>query len=254
MTILLLLVILVMIIIMLPIKVSVDYYRQNQKDQLKIAIKFLFGLIHYRLELSNIKIQRKLFLPFIELHAELFGRKSKIEDLDLVLGQFNIWSINLPKVIHELKLMLRVIDQYESLFELLKGYFQDNQESLKGEIKKVFIYRLLRMIFRGLPIKCQKFSWQTKFGFADASVTGIANGLIWIAKTIVLSFLGKITHLKTTPEISVVPCFQSAGVEIELKSIFSLRIVNIISMGFKILLKSYKRRAKNRWLNIQLKD
>lgn len=239
MIIFLVLVIFFIALLMLPIRVSVDYLRQNKEDRLKIETKIFFGLINYRLELSNIKIQRKFFRPFVELHAELFGTKSQKEE-DLALGEFAAWSLNLPKFIQELKLMIRVINHYETFFELIKGLQKEDKDSLKPQIKKVLIYRLLARLVLDLRINCQRFLWQTKFGFADACVTGVANGLIWAGKTIVLSFFGRIFRLETTPEISVEPSFQSPGLDMQLSSIFSLRIVNIIITGFKILLTGNK--------------
>ncbi len=231
------------IITFMPVKVSVNYYRLNKDDNLKIQAKALFGLINYRLEISYIKIRHKLMIPFLELHAQFFGAKGKKGE-DEVVEEFGLRSFDIQKVIEKLKFLLKIADQYEALFEMIESYRKEDQHSGELSMENAVIYRVMGMLFMGIRGDCKKFVWNTKFGLPDAAVTAITSGAIWTGKSVFLDILSIFCNMKTVPQISVEPSFTMVGIDTKFESIFSIRIGNIMITGFKILLQGYKRRAK----------
>lgn len=247
------LILLVLIIIpFLPVKIAVDYYRLNQDDNLKIKVEALFGLITYRLELSSIKIRNWLLGPVLEVHAELFGAKGKKRD-DEIIQEFGLHAVDIKTLIAKVKFFFKIINQFEGMTEMMKSFKGEDQHASEIRMENVVIYRIMGMLFLGIRGNCEKLVWRTHYGFSDAAVTALANGIIWGGKYLVLTALSIVCNIKTQPDLKVQPEFGAVGVDVQFESIFSVRIGNIMITGLKILLKEYKRRAKNRWPIIHLK-
>ncbi|AZR72327.1 hypothetical protein BBF96_02320 [Anoxybacter fermentans] len=239
-------------ILLLPVKVSLDYFRINQDDNLKIQVEALFGLIHYRLEISYVEIRRRFLFPVLRLQAEFFGAKGKKKDEE-VKEEFGVHTFNLREIIKKIKFLLKITNQFEALMEMMKTFRKEDRHNKEVRMENVVVYRVLGMLGMGLRGDCRKLVWHTYFGFPDAAVTGIATGLIWAGKSIFLDLLSLVCNMKTDPQISVTPHFEKPGLEMRFESIFSIRIGNIMIAGLKIFLSEYKRRVKSRWPTIQLR-
>lgn len=247
------LVIMFIIFLLLPVKVYINYSRLNQDDCLRIQARALFGLINYQMEISYIKIRRWLLFPFMELHANLFGAKGSkpVEEIDTEIGP---QSIDLKTLLKKLKFLIKITDQFEALMEMIEGYRNEEKHSDELSLQNAVIYRILGMLVMSIRGNCEKFYWVTHFGFSDPALTGLTSGLIWAGKSVFLEILSLLCNMKTEAQIMVYPSFRAAGVDTKFESIFSVRIGNIMNTGLKILLEGYKRRKKNRWSIIQLKD
>lgn len=240
------------IIALLPVKISVDYYRLNKDDNLKIQVEGLFGLLYYRLEFSYIKIRRWILGPILELEAEFLGVKGKKEP-EKIKEEFGLHSIDLRKIYEKVRFLLKVTDMYEALMEMMETYKEEERSDDEIRMENVLIYRVMGMLYMGLKGDCHKLIFHTHYGFSDAAITGVANGVIWAIKGIFLDIISAICTMKTQPEISVTPHFEATGVDIQFESIFRVRIGNLMYTGLKIIWQGYKRRAFKRWPIIQLK-
>lgn len=247
-----LIVLLLILIPFLPVKVSVDYFRVNQDDNMKIKVEALFGLIRYRLEFSSIKIRNWLLGPVLEVQAEFFGAKGKAGDEE-IKEEFGLQALDLKTLIDKFKFLLKITDQFDAMVEMMKSFRREGRHDEEIRMENVVIFRVMGMLFMGLKGQCDKLIWHTRYGFSDAALTAITNGLIWAGKSTALSALSLICTFKTEPQITVEPDFESVGLDMQFESIFSVRIGNIMSTGLKILLQEYKRRARHRWPIIQLR-
>lgn len=247
------LILLVLIIILfLPVKVAVEYFRVNQDDNMKIKVETLFGLIQYRLEFSSIKIRNWLLGPILEVQARFFGVKGKKGDEE-VKEEFGLQALDLKTLIDKIKFLLKITNQFDAMMEMIKSFRREGKYSSEIRMENVVIFRVMGMLFMGVKGQCEKLIWRTRYGFSDAALTALANGLIWSGKSTALAALSLICTMKTKPQISVEPDFDAVGVDIQFESIFSVRIGNIMTTGLRILLKEYRRRAKHRWPIIQLR-
>lgn len=236
----------------LPVKVAVEYFRKDQDDHMKIKVEAFFGLIQYRLEFSSIKIHNWLLGPVLEVEAGFYGAKGRAGD-DEIKEEFGIKALDFRTLIEKLRFLLKITDQFEAMVEMMKSFRREGEHSEEIRMENAVILRVMGMLFMGLKGQCDKLIWHTRYGFADAAVTAIANGLIWGGKYTALSLLSIFCSIKTSPQISVEPDFERVGMDIRFESIFSIRIGNIMTTGLRILLKEYKRRAKHRWPIIQLR-
>lgn len=252
--ILLIIIVTILVIIpFLPVRVTVTYYRKNKDDNFRIEVEALFGLIRYSMAISYVKLRRKLLTPILDMRASFFGAKGK-KDTDEVKEQFGLHSFDLENLIEKIKFLIRITDQYEAMEEMMKSFKREDKYDQEIRMENVVIYRVLAMLVMGLQGECKKLVWHTHYGTPDAALTAILNGVIWTAKSAALSALTLVCTLKTRPEISVTPDFDTVGVDIQFEGIFSVRIGNIMSNAYRILLREYKRRAKHRWPIIQLKQ
>lgn len=240
------------IILMLPVKVSVDYHRLNKDDNLKIQVQAFFGLLYYKLEFSYIKIRRWILGPILELEAEFLGVKGKKKP-EKIKEEFGLHAVDLRKIYEKVRFLLKVTDLYETLLEMMETYKEEDRSDDEIRMENVLIYRVMGMLYMGLKGDCLKLIFHTHYGFSDAAITGVANGVIWAVKGIFLDILSAISNMKTQPEVSVTPHFEATGVDIQFESIFSVRIGNLMYTGLKILWQGYKRRAFKRWPITQLK-
>ncbi|MCK4257560.1 MAG: DUF2953 domain-containing protein [Halanaerobiales bacterium] len=247
----LILIFIAFLILLLPVKVYFNYYRYNWDDKLEIKVDAFFGLLFYRFEISAIKIRNWILGPIMEIEAEVSGAKGKKKEE--VINEYGVHSINLKDLLKKLKFFLKITDQFDAMTEMLKSFRKEDQDQNELWLSNATIYRVVVMLIMSIKGECRKLIWYTHFGFSDASITGMSNGLIWAGKLFFVEILSIFSDIKTTPDLKVIPHYETAGVDIQFESIFSVRIGKLMITGLRILVKEYKRRAKNRWPIIQLK-
>ena len=235
-----------------PIKIQIDYKRLKEDDRLKVQVETFFGLIHYRMEISYLDIRRQFLFPIMELRSEFFGAKGKKEE-DHVIEEFGLHALDLKELFEKVRFLIKITDKFEAMVEMMKSFKREDEHNQEVRMENVVIYRIMGMLFFGLKGNCQKLVWHTHFGFSDAAVTGLANGMVWTGKSAVLDIISIVSNMKTDPEISVSPDFNNQILEMVFESIFSIRIGNIMIAGFKIMLRELKRRLNDRWPITQLK-
>lgn len=85
---------------------------------------------------------------------------------------------------------------------------------------------------------CQEMRWCTKIGVGDAANTGRITGLVWIVKTVLISWLSHLVRPLPAfrhPVLEVQPNFTKQELSIDLDCILKVRLGYIIIAGIKIL-------------------
>ncbi len=146
-----------------------------------------------------------------------------------VFGKIRAKSFSQPHRVARLHWLL-------SLRELRFYYLKFKQYSF-------FIRELLQKSF------CPRLFWETTIGFADCAATGIATGVAWSWKGVVLGYLSR--FLKMAPNgirIRVIPDFGKPRFEIKLDCILETRLGHIIIGLFRFFLqrKKFGRKAGSR--------
>lgn len=189
-----------------PIKIEVDFERQQEKNNLDLKLSILF--INYKLNLSYLEIKKLLSLPTLEIEGDLNSIFIDKVDVTEKLDQ------------NELK----------KLYNFFKRSYRLNKRV------KTFLV---------LTHNCQSFLWKTSFGLVNPAHTGLVTGGLWAFKSSVIGFLQEYLEFKTLPCVQVKPNFnRKQPVRIELKGIFEFKLVNIIHIGIKIIWYEIKRRIK----------
>ncbi|GGA82224.1 DUF2953 domain-containing protein [Ornithinibacillus halotolerans] len=124
-----------------------------------------------------------------------------------------------------------ILDLYEKLKDEsgrkeLKELVEDVISQIKDTANILFI--LLK------SITIHQLIWKTHIGTGDASSTGILSGGVWMIKGTLVGTLNELTHLKSNPQISVIPHFQQRGLYSEVDCIVSIRLGKAIQRALYI--------------------
>ncbi|MCK8816571.1 DUF2953 domain-containing protein [Natroniella sulfidigena] len=189
-----------------PIRLEVNFERQQEEDNLDLKLSILF--IDYKLNLSYLEIKKLLSLPTLELEGKL---NSNLIDKIVVTEK---------------------LDQTE--LQKLHKFFKKSYK-LNRRVKTFLL----------LTHNCQSFLWKTSFGLANPAHTGLATGSLWAIKSSIIGILQEYLEFKSLPCVQVNPNFNwQQPVRIELKGIFEFKIGNIMYVGIKIICYEIKRRIK----------
>lgn len=113
----------------------------------------------------------------------------------------------------------------------------DNLKETFGLIVKIRCYLRKNILLR-------QFKLDVAVGAGDAFYTGILTGMAWAAAGSLTSYIA--TSFKTLGKcVTVVPDFSETKFEVELHCIFTIKLVHIIVVGFRILRNRMKKRKKN---------
>lgn len=86
-------------------------------------------------------------------------------------------------------------------------------------------------------VRLSRLFWNTRVGFEDAALTGMAGGILWGIKGLLLSFLERnLDTNKFRAQIKVTPVFCEQEIATEVDCIFDLRVGYIIIAGFRLIL------------------
>ncbi len=88
----------------------------------------------------------------------------------------------------------------------------------------VSLLRLAMAIFR----QVERFDWTTKVGTGDAAYTSWCTGMLWAAKSGLISFLSRHVTWLSPPRLQVVPDFDHALFLLDVTCIFRFRFGEII--------------------------
>ena len=101
-------------------------------------------------------------------------------------------------------------------------------KNVYGENKKLIGYFLDRC-------EIVELKWITEFGFEDAAITGITNGLLWSIKNTVLGILLNNRRVNDI-YINIVPDFEGKKFEMDFNCIIKNKTVYIIIVGLYVLI------------------
>lgn len=190
------------LLFLIPIKIKVNLHRVDRDDEISVQVSTLLGLIKYKLSIP--------YLDIIMGHEEFpkLGIKTKLR---LSKKDQPIKGSEDTKTFEEFKTMLQRLEDYSKYLSLLKNV----------------LYALLQ------KLHIKNFRWITEIGSADAAVTGILTGILWMIKGQFLSFI-KNTFQIDEVSININPHFNKLVFKTELCCIISIKIGHIINAGIKI--------------------
>ncbi len=189
----------------LPVKVTVSFTRQEEKDYLLVELETLF--INRKLKISYLD-----FRHYFGSHLQLKANLKRELGSDIELKQ------DLTK--QEIKKVVNWLREFTKLFDILQviSLFTNN---------------------------CVYFYCRTSFGLSNPAYTGFMAGGLWAVKGVLNGVLNNLFDFKSHPLIEVEPKFNIVQpVEIEVNSIFEFQLGNIINTGFKLLFLGLQRRLQ----------
>ncbi|WP_077367636.1 DUF2953 domain-containing protein [Anaerosalibacter sp. Marseille-P3206] len=132
------------------------------------------------------------------------------------------------------------------LFGLIKRSIYSKKENIKDandkniivrfkKIKKV--YKVNKKYIKYFLDRCEivELKWITKYGFEDAAVTGITNGVFWSVKNTVLGVFLNNRKVKDI-YINVIPDFEEKNFEMDFNCIIKIKTVYIIIVSLYVLI------------------
>lgn len=144
-----------------------------------------------------------------------WNKKFKVNiNFTLLFGLINRRIYNKNEVIEDNKdknILVRI--------KKIKNIYIDNKKTIQYFLKKYEIVKL---------------EWKTEYGFKDAAITGITNGLLWSIKNTVVGMLLNNTSAKDI-NISVIPDFKEKKFKMDFNCIIKIKTAYII-IGSLILI------------------
>ncbi|MFZ5647750.1 MAG: DUF2953 domain-containing protein [Bacillota bacterium] len=191
---------LLFLISVLPVKLRISYGREGKKDLLGLQIVLWPGIkYNYRVVMIDIKSSLEGAVLRFRASASEGGRHYPLKEKKVS-----------PAI------MLKFLRQYK--------FWAGVYKTLKPAIK----YMMSRTVLN-------EFKWKTVYGFNDPYRTGMACGLIWSVKGIIVSTICNNMRTSSPPALSVVPNFSSSGLLISFNCIFITRTGHIIFTGLQAL-------------------
>lgn len=175
--------------------------------------------------------------------------------LVIFLLLLTILGLSKAEIIYEYNLDGRE-DRVVITFSLFWGLFKIRKDISKIKKRKKTetqdkilhfrqLYRLFDLTKKYLrrKIRIKNLNISIELGTGDACYTGLVTGLAWAT---VGSIISVITNIFDTEKFScnIIPDFSKKTLKLDLDCIFSIRIVNIIVVGLKMLIFYLKNRKK----------
>ncbi|SHJ64963.1 Protein of unknown function [Anaerobranca californiensis DSM 14826] len=200
--------VILLIILLSPLQINIQGKKWGKDDRLDIGIHFLWGLIHFDLDIPKLIIRRNQLK--VEGEVERDNRKPLIDKEK----QFKF-----------------------SISEFLS--FLNYIIEKKNEILKL-LSKVTKITKRGF--KLTKFDLELEYGVEDAALTGILYGFIWQGISGLIFVLNKGVKFNCKPNVKIYPDFNRNLFKTELNCIFRTRVGYIIitSMFFLTMILKYK--------------
>ncbi|MCL6570174.1 MAG: DUF2953 domain-containing protein [Bacillus sp. (in: Bacteria)] len=195
---------LLLLILFTKLTININYYRQNDDDDLKIVFKVLFGLIKYKIAVPLMKIDDNSPSIIVKNHTQMGNSSGGVAPP--------------PK---------ETVDKIK-LDDILT-YVKNGKELLDHVMG---MHVIIRKFFRKVTLK--KFEWETMVGVGDAAHTGMVTGALWTIKGGILGLLSHYFKVKEVPKLAVNPHFQCAIIQTGLTCIFQFRIGHAMLAGLKL--------------------
>jgi hypothetical protein len=229
-------------IFFIPINVFIEFNKKEEMDNLKIWVETFFGLITYKLHIPYLELKEILHGHILKLKANIEATGSPAMEIEKE-KILSFEEIDVDNLIEQLQFIKDLIDQFEAI-ERVMDTFKDELHRLDElTLKNPILLRIVATLLLGLQGKCKKFIWRTCFGLKDPAITGVTTGILWSIKGGIYSFLKQSTKQIVKPDLEVRPDFNQVNkLKIEFKSIFTLRLGNVIIKGLRIIINRYKRR------------
>jgi Protein of unknown function (DUF2953) len=202
------------------IEVKIIAKRDHRNDQLTIEAKGLWGLIKFRYDIPTIK--------FIDLSKGILFKEEQInENTD---SKMKASSESLNK---------RSIKQYfKKTIQLKKSTTEITQW-----IKELMSH-----------MECLTFSWNSRIGLDDASMTAQAVGVVWGIKSMIVSYIIRYVQMKNVPQLEVMPQYNVLDYSTEIKVTCRIRIIHLLKAAFNLLIRILRKpKGFQGWKKVLLK-
>lgn len=195
----------IFIVPFLKVSIRINYLKNGTNDELIIIFSSLFGLINVKREINVVDMVLAGRKPAIRLEEEIeITRKGRLlKELERVFNYEEILNV-IERVKNQLK-------KYNSSIQYFK--------------KKIII---------------RHFNWETGIGIGDAALTGIATGLLWNVKNVVIYILNTQFRITDVPAVNIRFDFERIVFTTQFDCIFSFKIGHAIIAGLKGLIAIVK--------------
>ncbi|WP_165916148.1 DUF2953 domain-containing protein [Marinisporobacter balticus] len=185
------------ILFFVPITISIKILKDGTNDKVILKIKTLFGLFNYKIEIPFVDLDmKKNGIPFLKLNTEV----KKNED----------------ELIEENKTMV-TFEEIKKIVKKAKYFLKYYTSPIKYVLEKM---------------KISDFLWTTEFGIENAAVTGLLSGILWAAKSQLITIMrNNITCSKVT--LKVIPKFNKESFKTTIHCIINTKIGYIIIATIK---------------------
>ena len=161
-------------------------------------------------------------------------------DFTVKLANFTVFSSkNKQKTKHKTK------PEQKKSFSELTGAFGESKKLYKNE--KDEIIGILKEI--SSAFECEVLNFVVDFGFGNAAVTGIANGIIWAGVTAVVTLLKRFIDLDKKVNLAVSPNYTEACFSIDASVVFYTKPIWLIRIFRRI--KALADRNENNISNLK---
>ena len=195
--------VILILIILSKLTASIHYYHGNDNDQLLIHIKALYGLIHKKIE-----------VPVIKVDKQDTSVQFKVDETNGTPSSNEKGKITLDSVMESMENVQQFVHSVRNVQPILKRFF-----------KRLIVH---------------EFVWKSLIGTSDAALTARLTGAIWTGKGFVQMFLYKYVSVRCVPVLEVTPFYHQKRSVTDLRCIVSISVGNAIITALKLIVQ-YKR-------------
>jgi hypothetical protein len=160
-----------------------------------------------------------LLLTFIAVHKWRLTLQYKNGNFTVRVWRLTIYSFSVKRKKDKQYIKIPKINYNNILkkIKIFKQFYQDEKQEIAHILKETEKRAELKKL--GISIT---------FGFSDAAVTGIANGIIWGAVSGIVSFINKYVNIKDKTSIAVYPTYTKSCFDISVFIIFDTRLIKAL--------------------------
>jgi hypothetical protein len=192
---------LIAVILWSEVRVRVKFYREGENDEVDAALSALFGLVRMRYK-----------VPVVKLRPMLNGLRMKITKEHQGPGipylDANISREDVEIFIKRVRRLITHMNNYKAW--------------MAGTFKHLHIV---------------EFRWETRFGLGDAPQTGVAAGVIWSLKSVVLGYISRWFPLDKRPNLQVVPLFTERAFRTDVTVRTKIRVYHLIAAAVMLMIR-----------------
>ncbi|SDW56356.1 Protein of unknown function [Marininema mesophilum] len=193
------------------VRIRLVYRRQGEDDSLSVHIGWLWGLVRYRWQASQVEWNEEGIQVRENAKSNLPTKGKRFRE------RINFASIK----------------RAQQTWRLI----QENIVHLSDIIRK-FIGHIV----------CEKLVWTSKLGTGDAAETGVITGLAWGIKSSLVGIIGSYMQWKKDPYLDVCPSFTEERLETDLECIVRFKVGHAIRTGVQLFLRMDKG-GEGKWRN-----
>lgn len=200
------------------VKIYLAYRRNKDDDLLCVDVYLLRKMLLYHMEVPVIRVVNREKLPWLESEIE-----TKKGDVETHAKREQVFVRNTADI------YLYHPAKWRELISEFRYYTR-------------LYNKFMKKVLDG--IVCEHFCWKTRFGSADAAVTGLWVGVLWAVKYMFFSRIKRKMLFIKRPDIQVVPDFKHAGFQAEFECILSIRLGNVINAMLSLIQIPRRKGAK----------